>query len=146
MQRSILRIAVFGAALALAAGLANAQIVLEGKTEPSTECPCFSQADVEAIPTPYLQCAIQLSEEKWTLTSNLINVDGHSGAQVNVYTKTEMGSNCQYIDYYDPLDTFVNIEHLSLGQALTCRQYILNVIEANFDQCLSVVEYTWEKP
>ncbi len=40
----------------------------------------------------------------------------------------------------------VNLEDLSLAQALYCREYILAVIEANFDQCLVVYDKTWVKP
>ncbi len=148
MRKSLGRIAVFGIALALSAGLAAAQS-LPKLDAPTSECPCFTQAQIEAIPTPYEYCTIQnleILDNRWGFFSNIVHETPLIGAQIEYYTKTQKGE-CLYLDYSgDPWIT-VQLKDLTVGQATACRQYILNVIEANYDQCLVVYDIaTWERP
>ncbi len=134
------RVALLGVVLILAVGIASAQAELRPGANAPSKCPCFNQADIWAIPMPYWQCAIdfQAVPGRDTLTTNLIYVQG-IGAEAKVSEDNKSGY-CAYVDYEDPLQTWVSFEDLKYKEALACREMIVNVIYANVAYCESFCE------
>lgn len=131
MNRIIGRIVLSMIALSLAVAVAAAAGPLQPKPGAPSRCPCFTYSDVEAIPTPYMQCVIDAdftpNPNIVTLTTNIIYEQGISGAEAKVNDDTKSGM-CSYIDYEDPLHTWVHFEDLKYKEALACREFIVTVI------------------
>ena len=101
-------------------------VVIEGG------CPCFTQEQVDAIPTPYDQCIIDfdLGSGGTELTTNIIHVQG-TGAQA---TLGENSYSCAFGNGLVDPPIFVSFQ-TNLSQAEACRQIIVNTITANAGQC-----------
>ena len=126
-RRAALSVVVLTMAVSLAAAVGP----LKPHPDAPSQCPCFSQADVEAVPVPYMQCVIDANftpnPNDYTLTTNIIYVQGISGAEAKVNADDKAGM-CSYVDIDDPLHTFIHIEDLKYKEAVACRDYIVNVI------------------
>ena len=142
MNSVLRRVAILGVMLILAVGIASAQAELRPGPNAPSQCPCFTQADIWAIPTPYAWCALDAdwsSEGHDTLTTNIVYVQGYSGAEAKVSEDNKSGY-CAYIDWDDPLHTWVSYDNLKYKQALACRELIVTVMEANQASCLEYCE------
>jgi hypothetical protein len=96
-------------------------------------CPCFTQAQSDAIPTPYSQCLIdwEFGTEQYT---NIIYMEnGQQLAGVGV-TESEFGSSCVYHNSLADPPIFFSLA-TNAGQATACHQIIENTIAANSDEC-----------
>ena len=110
--------------------------------EQESVCPCFSASDLEAIPTPYVQCLIDYDpgSEGGPLVTNVFNaVDPDlTGAQVSV---SEERSFCVYCDP-NVVPTTCVAPALDYATGLACQQMLEDFIRANQDQCLRLCDPT----
>jgi hypothetical protein len=101
--------------------------------EPEGGCPCFTQEQVDAIPTPYAQCAIDSDLgilNPAELYTNIIDVLG-SGAGTAI---GDSYSTCGYFNGFVDPPISVSLQ-TNAAQAQECRQIIVNTITTNADQC-----------
>jgi hypothetical protein len=138
MSSTLQKTAFCAIILVMVVGVAAAQSNFKPAPGAPYRCPCFTQADVEAIPMPYEQCVIDWAwpdQSMDVLTTNIIYEQGISGATAKI-SKEERWGYCAYIDIDDPLHTFVTFTDLSYKEGLACQQIIADVIEMNQGQCL----------
>jgi hypothetical protein len=92
-------------------------------------CPCFTQEDIDAIPTPYDQCVIDY-DFGLGLTTNILHVQG-TGAEVSV---NGIESRCYYGNGLVDPPIFIG-QQINPTEAEDCREILVNTIQADPGQC-----------
>ena len=97
-------------------------------------CPCFTQEQVDAIPTPYLQCIVDFSFGGNEEHTNIIYAEGGQQLAGAGAVLGQFSDSCVYHNSLVDPPIFFSLE-VTQGQAEACRQLVVNTIEANEDQC-----------
>ena len=92
-------------------------------------CPCFTQEEIDAIPTPYSQCTIDYDFGIGLGTTIVHDLDNTAQALLS-----GIESNCSYRNgLVDP--PIFRFFQINPTQAEDCREIVVNTIQANIGQC-----------